>query len=118
MVLAEIDLLLNRLQEQNVPNKTINDINISTINYIKKYSKQSAPRSLIITKIYSTTYLKERDLITVAFDKGTGICAMKRKTCENKLMDILNLTQFKEIEKSRKNVKEFSLKEEKKIKMF
>ena len=45
-MLAEIDLLLNRLQEQNVSNDVINDINIATINYIKKCSKQSIPQKL------------------------------------------------------------------------
>ena len=39
VMLAEIDLLLNQHQEHNVPNETISDINIATINYIKKCSK-------------------------------------------------------------------------------
>ena len=34
--LAEIDLLLSQLQEQNVSNETISNINIATVNYIKK----------------------------------------------------------------------------------
>ena len=37
VMLAEIDLLLSHLQEQNVSNKTCSDINIATINYIKRY---------------------------------------------------------------------------------
>ena len=91
VMLAEIDLLLNRLQKQNVSNDVINDINIATISYIKKCSKQSIPRNLIMTK----KYLKEHDLLAVPFDKGIGICLMKCQSYENKLMDILKLKQFK-----------------------
>ena len=39
VMLAEINLLLNHVQEQNVLNETINDINIATIKYINKCSK-------------------------------------------------------------------------------
>ena len=75
VMLAEIDLLLSHLQEQNVSNKTCSDINIATINYIKRYWKQSIPGNLIMTK----KYLKEHSLIAVPFDKGNGICLMKPK---------------------------------------
>ena len=89
-MLAEIDLFLDHLQEQNVSNETISDINIVTINYIKKSSKQSIPRNFIMTK----TYLKKHHLLAVPFDKGNGICLMKYQVYVNKLMDILKLKQF------------------------
>ena len=84
---AEIDLLLNHLQEQNVPNETISNINIATINYIKKCSKQSIPRNLIMKK----KYLEKLNLFYRSNDKGNGICLMKSRAYENKLMDILKL---------------------------
>ena len=111
VMLAEIELLLNRLEEQNVSNDVINDINIATINYIKKCSKQSIPRNLIMTK----KYFKEHDLLAVPFDKGIGICLMKCQSYEKKLMDILKLKQFKKMEKTRKNAKEFCIKKEERI---
>ena len=110
-MLADIDLLLNRPEEQNESNNVINDINIATINYIKKCSKQSIPRNLIMTK----KYLKEHELLAVPFDKGIGNCLMKCQSYENKLMNILKLKQFKKMEKARKNAKEFFIKEEERI---
>ena len=89
-MLAKMDLLLNHLQEQNVSNETISDINIATINYIKKCSKQSIPRNLIMTK----KYLEKHNLLAVPFDKSNRICLMKSQAYENKLMDILKLKQF------------------------
>ena len=89
-MLPKMDLLLNHLQEQNVSNETISDINIATINYIKKCSKQSIPRNLIMTK----KYLEKHNLLAVPFDKSNRICLMKSQAYENKLMDILKLKQF------------------------
>ena len=109
VVLAEIDLLLNHLQEKNVSNETIRYINIATINYIKKCSKQSIPRNLIMTK----KYLKEHNLLVVPFDNG--ICLMKSQAYENKLMGVPKLKHLKKMGKTRKNVKEFCLKEEERI---
>ena len=100
-MLVEIDLLLNHLQEQNVSNETISDINIAAINYIKRCSKQSIPRNLIMTK----KYIEKHNLLAVPFDKGNGICLIKHQAYENELMDILKLKQFKRLEKSRKNAK-------------
>ena len=64
-MLVEIDLLLNHLQEQNLSNETISGINIAAINYIKKSSKQSIPRNLIMTK----KYIGKHNLLAVPFDK-------------------------------------------------
>ena len=52
-------------------------------------------------------YLKEYNLSAVPFDEDTRICLIKSQAYENKLMDILKLKQFKKLEKSRKNAKEF-----------
>ena len=69
-LLAEIDLLLNRLGKANVSNNILNDINVATLKYIKSSSSQRTPRHIIMTK----QYLREKDLLAVPFDKGTGIC--------------------------------------------
>ena len=111
VTLAEIGLLLNHLQEQNVSNERVSDINIAKTDYIKKCSNESIPRNLIITK----KYLKNQNLLAVPFDKGTGICLMKSQAYEEKLMDILKLKQFQKMEKARKNSKEFCLKEQERI---
>ena len=89
-LLAEMDLLLNRLGKANVSNDVFNDINIATLKYVKSCLSQGTPRHTVMTK----RYLREIDLLTVLFDKGTGICVMKRQTYISKLNDILNLEQF------------------------
>ena len=65
-MLAEIDLLLNHLQEQNVSNETISNINTATMNYNKKCLKQSIHRNLIMTK----KYLEKHKLLAVPFEHG------------------------------------------------
>ena len=71
----------------------VNDINIKTFKYIKACSNQKSPRNLILTK----RYLKQNDLLAVPFDKGVGICLMKRETYEKKMEEILKLDQFEKL---------------------
>ena len=111
-MLLEIDPLLNRLQEQNLPNETINNINIVTINYIKKFSKKSAPRNSIMTR----KYLKEHDLLAVPIDKKYGNLSDEMQKIRKQINGYI--TQFKKIEKSRKNAKDICLKEEERINIF
>ena len=73
-------------------NETISDINITAVDPIKKCSKQSIPTNFVMTK----NCLKEHNLLTVPFDKGTGICLMESQAYENKLVDILKSKQFKQ----------------------
>ena len=72
-LLAEIYILLKSLRAQNVSNEMINDINVSSLKYIKTCSKQRLPRHQVMTKCY----LKEKELLAVPFDKGMRICLMK-----------------------------------------
>ena len=65
-------------------------------------SKQKTPKNLLMTK----KYLKERGLLAIPFDKGIGICLMKRETYENKMSDLLKLDQFKKWVKPRLNSKD------------
>ena len=60
-------------------------------------------------------YLKTNDLVAVPFDKGVGICLMKRQDYEQKLDKIINLPQFLKLEKPRSNAVPFIMKEEEDI---
>ncbi|XP_066920124.1 uncharacterized protein [Clytia hemisphaerica] len=57
-------------------------------------------------------YLKENDLLAIPFDKGVGICIMKKETYNRKLAQIYNLPQFEKYVPPRKNAKHPILKEE------
>ena len=105
-LLAEIDLLLNRLGKANASNDVL--INAATLKYVKSCSSQRTLRHIIMTK----RYLQEKDLLSVLFDKGPGICVMKRQTYISKLNDILNLEQFEKVTVTRKNGRDLCLKEE------
>ena len=110
-VLAELDLLLNKCERDKVPNDIINDINIALVKYIKQCQKQRVPRNLKLTKLF----LKKHDLIAVPFDKGTGFCVMKSSEYQEKIMEILSLSQFEKITTTRRNAKEPTIKEHERI---
>ena len=63
----------------------------------------------------TSKYLKENDLVAVPFDKGVGICIMKRSTYNEKLDAILQLPQFEKHHKPRKNAKHPVLKEQERV---
>ena len=46
-----------------------------------------ASRNIVITK----KYLKDNALIAVPFDKGIGMCVMKKEAYNEKLIKIINL---------------------------
>ena len=110
-VLAELDELLAHCKKNKITEETISDINIKTLNYIKRCKKLKSSRNIQKTK----RYLKENDLLAVPFDKGIGICLMKREDYQKKLDDILKLPQFKKVKKKRKNAKHPVLAEEERI---
>ena len=60
-------------------------------------------------------YLKDNDLVAVSYDKGTGICLMKRKTYEQKMDKIIEQPQFQKYIPDRSNAKHLVLKEEERI---
>ena len=39
-------------------------------------------------------YLKENRLLAIPFDKGVGICVMKKETYDQKMKSITDLPQF------------------------
>ena len=88
--LAELDLLLHHCSENNISEDVTSEINIATMKYVKACSAQQPPRNLMMTK----RYLKVNNLLAIPFDKGTGICIMKKQTYREKLNDILSLEQF------------------------
>ena len=110
-VLAELGGLLSYCQDNGVDRQIISDINIKTLNYVKKCNKQKPSRNIQMTK----KYLKDHDLLAIPFDKGIGICIMKRETYEEKLSDILSLPQFQKVETTRKNAKNPVIKENERI---
>ena len=105
-----MDHLLHRCKESNLSEDLISDINIKTIAYIKKCKKQKSSRNIQATK----RYLKEK-LRAVPFDKGIGICIMKKEAYERKLSAILQLRQFEKVVDTRKNAKHPSFKEEERV---
>ena len=109
--LAELDMLLHHCNANNIPDDVTSDINIATMNYVKSCSAQQPPRNLLMTK----RYLKQNNLLAIPFDKGTGICIMKKESYRDKLRDILNLEQFERVTQQRKNAKDMVLKEEERI---
>ena len=110
-ILAELDDLLAYCRKNQVSEETISDINIKTLGYIKKCKKLKSSRNIQMTK----RYLKDNNLLAVPFDKGVGICLMKKEDYCSKLNDILRLPQFQKVEKGRKNEKNPLLKEEERI---
>ena len=110
-ILTELDLFLDHCSELYVPEETITDINVKTLNYIKKCKKSNSSRNVTMTK----KYLKENELLAVPFDKGIGICLMKKSLYQSKMNHIINLPQFEKIIKIRKNQKHPVLKEEERI---
>ena len=110
-VFAELDNLLHYCKEKEVDKQIISDININTLQYVKKCKKQKNSRNIQMTK----KYLKDNDLLAVPFDKGVGICVMKRCDYEKKLSKILELPQFEKVTTTRKNAKKPVIKEHERI---
>ena len=110
-VLAEVDLLLAHCKTHNVSQKIMTDINLKTLNYIKKCKRMKSSRCIKLTR----KYLKDNDLLAIPFDKGVGICVMKRSVYNEKLDAIIHLPQFEKVVKGRKNAKHPLLKEEERI---
>ena len=110
-ILAEVDGLLYYCKSKHVSNDIITDINVKTLNYIKKCKKLKASRNITLTK----KYLKDNKLLAVPFDKGIGICVMKQEAYHSKLDAILQLPQFQKISSTRKNAKHPVLKEQERV---
>ena len=110
-VLAEVDLLLAHCKQNNVSQQLMTEINVKTLQYIKKCKKLKPSRNIAMT----AKYLKEHDLLAVPFDKGVGICVMKRSVYNQKIDAILQLPQFEKWVKPRKNAIHPLLKEEERI---
>ena len=57
-------------------------------------------------------YLKENRLLAIPFDKGVGICVMKKETYDQKMKSITDLPQFEKHFDKRKNAKHPVFKEQ------
>ena len=60
-------------------------------------------------------YLNENNIKAIPFDKGIGFCLMTNEDYVARLDKITGLSQFKSVERSRKNEKHPILKEEERI---
>ena len=110
-LLAEIDGLLHHCKINKVSDETMTDINVKTLAYIKRCKQMKTSRNIQMTK----KYLKDHDLLAVPFDKGIGICIMKRGDYHSKMDKIIALPQFEKLGKLRKNAKHPVLKEEERV---
>ena len=110
-VLVELDRFLNYCDKNFIPDNTVTEINIKTLNYIKQCKKQKVPKHIKMTK----DFLKKNKLLAVPFDKGIGFCVMPISSYNGKLQPILNLPQFEKFVNNRKNAKNPIVKEEERI---
>ena len=98
-------------KKNNVCDETITDINVKTLTYIKKCKKMKTSKNITLTK----KYLKDNDLLAIPFDKGVGICVMKKSAYHEKMDKIISLPQFSKYVKPRSNAIHPVLKEEERI---
>ena len=110
-ILVELDSFLSDCKKKYVAEETLTDINVKTLNYIKKCKQLKSSRNIMLTR----RYLKENNLLAVPFDKGVGICLMKKETYHTKMNKIINLPQFEKVTTTRKNAKHPVIKEEERV---
>ena len=110
-LLAEIDDLLDHCKISKISDEMITDINVKTLTYIKRCKQMKSSRNIQMT----SKYLKDHDLLAVPFDKGIGICVMRKEDYHSKMDKIIALPQFKKLDKNRKNAKHLVLKEEERV---
>ena len=110
-LLAEIDDLLDHCRISKISDEMITDINVKTLTYIKRCKQMKSSRNIQMTR----KYLKDHDLLAVPFDKGIGICVMRKEDYHSKMDKIIALPQFKKLDQNRKNAKHPVLKEEERV---
>ena len=59
-------------RDKKINNEKITDVNVKTLPYIKSCKKQTTPRNVTLAQ----QYLKEKNLLAIAFDKAIRICLM------------------------------------------
>ena len=110
-IFTELDLFMEHCEKLKIPDDVVTDINIKTLDYVKRCKKLKSSKHIRMTK----KYLKDHDLLAVPFDKGIGICLMKKDMYHSKMDNIINLPQFEKVTKVRKNQKHPLLKEEERV---
>ena len=96
--LANIDSFLSEFKLNRLPGEKLCEIEATAKRYAKNVKQTPSDKG----GEKATKYLKDNGFLAVMFDKGVGICVMKRETCEEKLKDLLHAEQFNE----RKNLME------------
>ena len=104
---AEINRLLEKLDERKIEPALLNHINAKAVLYPDK-RKQYANK--VVRKVVG--YLQENDIVDVPFDKGLGFCLMKRSTYNEKMDDLCELPQFQRLGKERINAKQYVIREQ------
>ncbi|XP_066916931.1 uncharacterized protein [Clytia hemisphaerica] len=116
--------------KQKLPNKCTSSVILHT-RYVIRLLREQRSRKLNdklfrlsneqerplfnVNNTLTKRYLKENELVAIPFDKGVGICLMKRQVYNQKLENIINLPQFQKVVPKRKNEKNAILKEEERI---
>ena len=100
-VLATLDEFLHHCKNNCVDDEVITDINVKTLNYVKKCKQLRNSRNVMLTN----KYLKENGLLAVPFDKGVGICIMPKETYNSKIKAITDLPQFEKYIDKRSNAR-------------
>ena len=100
-VLATLDEFLHHCKNNCVDDEVITDINVKTLNYVKKCKQLRNSRNVMLTN----KYLKENDLLAVPFDKGIGICVMSKETYTSKIKAVTDLPQFEKYIDKRSNAR-------------
>ena len=80
-----LSLLLDR--GLSIDDETITDINVKTLNYVKKCKKMKNAKNIMLTN----KYLKQ---MAIPFDKGVGICLMSKDTYDRKMKALTDLPQL------------------------
>ena len=94
--LADIDILIKILRENNVPAEKLIEIELAA----KWYSKNIRETPLDRAVAKKQKYLRDNAVIAVPFDKGVRFCVMKKSTYAEKLEKLLESKQFRKLEKS------------------
>ena len=90
-LLCEVDLLLEFGEKRVITEDQKNDIEASTVAYIKQCQKQAPHKNEVLTK----KFLKDNMLLAVPMDKGNGYAIMKKSDYESKMSDVLKCRQFR-----------------------
>ena len=83
--LADIDKLVRTLRESGTDGEKLCEIEASA-KWYAKYVRET-PANRAVMKV--ATFLKDNDIVAVTFNKGKGLCVLKRQSYHRKQADVL-----------------------------